>query len=109
PARGADRGLPRAVREPVHGGRAWLRRRGDRAAAHEARLDRRARDGADEARAETAAQTRKYSPLAAEGWFICRPSPSVRGPVRGQTPAVSFRRRARAPRARPESSRRLPL
>ena len=50
-ARGADRRLPGAVREPVHRRRARLRRRGDRAAPHAPGADRRAGDGAHEARA----------------------------------------------------------
>ena len=63
-ARGADRGLPRAVREPVRGRRARLRRRRDRAAPHAAGAGRRARDGADEARAPAAAQARQHPALA---------------------------------------------
>ena len=50
-ARRADRRLQGAVREPVRRRRARLRRRRDRAAAHAAGADRRARDGAHEARA----------------------------------------------------------
>ena len=49
--RRADRRVPRALREPVLGRRARLRRRRDRAAAHAARADLGARDGAHEARA----------------------------------------------------------
>ena len=65
PARGADRRVPRAVREPVHRRRARLRRRGDRAAAHAAGADRRAADRDHEARAPAAAQARQHPALAA--------------------------------------------
>ena len=59
----ADRRLQGALREPVVGGRARLRRRGDRAAAHAAGAHRRARDDADEARAAPAAQARQHPAL----------------------------------------------
>ena len=63
-ARRADRGLPRALREPVRRRRARLRRRRDRAAPHAAGARRRARDGADQARAPPAAQAREHPALA---------------------------------------------
>ena len=62
--RRADRRLQGAVREPVRGRRARLRRRRDRAAAHASRADRRARDGADEGRAPAAPQARQHSSVA---------------------------------------------
>ena len=62
-ARRADRRLPRAVREPLHGGRARLRRRRDRAAPDAPGSDRRAQDGAREARAAPAAQARQHPAL----------------------------------------------
>jgi propionyl-CoA carboxylase beta chain len=64
PARGADRRLPRAVREPVRRGRAGLRRRRDRAAPHAAGADRRARDRPDEARAAPRPQARQHPALS---------------------------------------------
>ena len=79
-ARRADRRLQGAVREPVHRRRARLRRRRDRAAAHAAGADRRARDGADEARAAPAAQARQHPAL--DG------SPGVRPAQRGLTPLM---------------------
>ena len=62
-ARRADRRLQGAVRQPVHGRRARLRRRRDRAAAHAPGAVRRARDRADEARAPPAAQARQHPAL----------------------------------------------
>ena len=62
--RGADRRLPRALREPVRRRRARLRRRRDRAAADAAGAHRRARDGAHQARAPAAAQAREHPALA---------------------------------------------
>ena len=50
----ADRGVQGALREPVHRRGARVRGRRDRAAAHAAGADLRARDGAHEARAEAA-------------------------------------------------------
>ena len=62
-ARRADRGLQGAVREPVHGCRARVRRRRHRAATNEARADLGARDGALEARAGAEAQAREHPAL----------------------------------------------
>ena len=62
-ARGADRGVQGAVREPVRRGRAGLRGRRDRAAADAAGADRRAEDGDHEARAPPAAEARKHPAL----------------------------------------------
>ncbi len=50
----------RAVREPVHRGRARLRRRRDRAAPHAPGADRSARDRAHEARGAPRAQARQH-------------------------------------------------
>ena len=66
PPRRADRRLPGALRQPVVGGRARLRRRRDRAAAHAAGAHRRARDVADEARAAAAPQARQHPALVHE-------------------------------------------
>ena len=62
---GADRRLQGEVREPVQRRRARLRRRRDRAAAHAAGADRRARDGADEGGAAAPPQARQHPALAA--------------------------------------------
>ena len=62
-ARGADRGLQGAVREPVQRRRARLRRRRDRAAADAPGADRRARDGADEGGAPPPPQARQHPAL----------------------------------------------
>ena len=59
-----DRGLQGALREPVHRRRARLRRRRDRAAPDAAGADRRARDGARQARAPPAAQAREHPAVA---------------------------------------------
>ena len=61
--RRADRRLQGALREPVHGRRARLRRRRDRAAAHAPGADRRARDGAHEGRAAAPPQARQHPAL----------------------------------------------
>ena len=58
--RGADRGLQGALREPVHGRRARLRRRRHPAAAHAPGAHLGARDGALEARAHAEAQARQH-------------------------------------------------
>ncbi len=72
--RAADRRVQGAVRESVHGRRARLRRRRDRAAPDAAGADRRARDGADEARAAAAPQAREHPPLAVGNpWFPTGP------------------------------------
>ena len=62
--RRADRRLQGALRQPVHGRRARLRRRGDRAAPHAPGADRRAAHGDHEARAAAAAQARQHPALA---------------------------------------------
>ena len=64
PARGADRRLQGAVRQPVHGRRARLRRRRDRAAAHARGALRRGRHRADQAREAPAAQARQHPALS---------------------------------------------
>ena len=70
-ARGADRGLQGALREPLHRRRARLRRRRDRAAPHAARARLGARDGADQARArarsESTATSRSSRPTRRAG------------------------------------------
>ena len=63
PPRRADRRLQGAVRQPVHGRRARLRRRRHRAAAHAPGALRRPRDRADQAREAAAAQARQHSAL----------------------------------------------
>ena len=60
----ADRRLQGAVREPLLGRRARLRRRRDRAAADAPVPDPRARDDADEARAGPEAQARQHPAVA---------------------------------------------
>ena len=65
-ARGADRRLQGEVRESVQRGRARLRRRRDRAEAHAAGVDRRARDVADEGGAQAPPQAREHPALASE-------------------------------------------
>src|SRR5690606_25329568 len=52
--------LQGAVREPVHGGRARLHRRRDRAERDAPEADHRAGDAADQARAGTEAQARQH-------------------------------------------------
>ena len=64
PPRRADRRLQGAVRQPVHGRRARLRRRRHRAAAHARRALRRGRDRPDEAREAAAAQARQHSSVS---------------------------------------------
>ena len=58
--RRADRRLQGALREPVHRRRARLRRRRDPALAHPPRADRRARDGAHQARRAAQAPPRQH-------------------------------------------------
>ena len=72
PPRGAHRGLQGALREPVLRGRARLRGRRDRATAHPAVPDPRARGDPLEARARPEAEARKHPALA------CSPSRNPR-------------------------------
>jgi acetyl-CoA carboxylase carboxyltransferase component len=62
-SRRADRGLPRAVRQPLRRGRTRLRRRCDRAPPNAPGARRRPRDGSYEARAAAAPQARQHPAL----------------------------------------------
>ena len=62
-AGGADRGLSRAVRQPLQRGRARVCRRRDPAETHAAGADRRAAHGDHEARAHAEAQARQHPAL----------------------------------------------
>ena len=66
-ARRADRRLQGPVREPVHGRRARLRGRRDPSLAHAPGADRRARDGAHEARRAPQAPARQHPVVSPRG------------------------------------------
>ena len=71
-ARRAGRGVHRAVRQPVHRGRAWVRRRRDRPARDAARARALARDAPHEARAAPVPQARQRAPLMVALRSRCR-------------------------------------
>ena len=81
------------VREPVHGGRARLRRRRDRAAPDAAGAHRRARDRAHEARAPPAAQAREHPALAPSGSGRLRSDRQPAGRTGGRLGAERLGRR----------------
>ena len=92
-ARGAHRGVQGALREPVHGRRARLRRRRHPAAANAAGADLGARDRAHEARACAEAQARKHSALGRRQ----RGEPAGALGVRGERRVVALEQRDRKP------------
>ena len=108
-AREADRRLQGPLREPVHGGRARLRRRRDHPARDAPEGDRRARGAAHQARAGPEAQARQH-PAVANG------SSTSRGPrvvqhqlhvavVAAAAPGVGPGRSGAAGRSRPARGR----
>ncbi len=93
--RGAHRGVQGALREPVRGGRARLRRRRHPAAAHAAGADLGARDRALEARARAEAQARQHPAL---GLTRAPRAGRERSASLGERRVVALEQRDREPR-----------
>ena len=104
----ADRGLQGALRQPLHGGRARLHRRRDRAARNPSEADHGAAHAADQARAGTEAQAREHPAVSASAGrplLTAARSPRRRLPRRPRRSWARSSASCATPRRRPPARR----